>query len=446
MYTDKLVNKADLIKTKILSLTREFYSEQFITKKFRSGDNIPYAGKVFDETELVNLVNSSLDFWLTAGRFANEFEMKFSKYMNQKYCLLVNSGSSANLIALSTLTSSQLGDRRLKKGDEVITVAAGFPTTVAPIVQNGLIPVFLDVEIGTYNIDVASLNDALTNKTKAIMIAHTLGNPFDVNSIMDFANKNNLWVIEDCCDAVGSTVSGRKVGTFGHIATTSFYPAHHITMGEGGSVLTNISKLYVIAKSFRDWGRDCYCEPGKDNTCGRRFSGKHGDLPQGYDHKFVYSHIGYNLKVTDMQASVGLAQLEKLDNFIASRKANFKRLDEFFGEYKHLFYLPKTIDGADPSWFGYPLTVKEDGPFNRNQLIAELNENNIMTRLIFAGNMIRQPAFKDVKYRIVGDLKNSDYIMNNTLFLGVYPGLDSEMLDFMIFTIRNFIDKTSNES
>ena len=359
--------------------------------------------------------------------------------MEQKYCLLVNSGSSANLIALSTLTSPNLGERRLKRGDEVITVAAGFPTTVAPIIQNGLIPVFVDIEIGTYNIDLKLLRNSITDQTKAIMIAHTLGNPFDVEGVMEIANKYNLWVIEDCCDAVGSKVNGKMVGTFGHIATTSFYPAHHITMGEGGSVLTNLSKLYVIAKSFRDWGRDCYCDPGKDNTCGRRFTGSHGDLPYGYDHKFVYSHIGYNLKITDMQAAVGIAQLDKLDEFIQIRKMNFQILYDFFEEFEDFFFLPLIKKGHSPSWFGFPLSIKENPNFNRNNLVEYLDKNGISTRLIFAGNMTKQPAFKNVDYRIYGQLENTDYVMNNTLFLGVYPGIDHSRMDYMINTIRTFI-------
>jgi CDP-4-dehydro-6-deoxyglucose reductase, E1 len=427
------------LRNQILKLTREYYIEEFSKNQFNPGERIPFSGRVFDSEEVSNLVESSLDFWLTSGRFSKEFETRFASFMDSKFCLLVNSGSSANLVAFSTLTSPQLGDRRIRPGDEVITVAAGFPTTVAPIIQNGCVPVFLDVELGTYNIDVKQLEIALSPKTKAIMIAHTLGNPFDVESIMEFANKHHLWVVEDCCDAVGSEVNGKKVGTFGHLATVSFYPAHHMTMGEGGAVITNMSKLFVIARSFRDWGRDCYCEPGKDNTCGRRFGGQHGELPFGYDHKYVYSHIGYNLKVTDMQAAVGVAQLEKLPSFIQKRKENFRVLNDFLKTFEEYFLLPRVLDNHDPSWFGYPITIKNKAPFTRDQFTQFLESKGVQTRLVFAGNLTKQPAFLDVTYRVVGDLKNTDVVMKDTLFIGVYPGIDKIRLEYMMSTISEFV-------
>jgi CDP-6-deoxy-D-xylo-4-hexulose-3-dehydrase len=434
------MDKSSLLREKILNLTREYYKETFILDSYKHGDRIPFSGRVFDSEELSNLVGSSLDFWLTSGRFSKEFEERFSEFINSKYCLLVNSGSSANLVAFSTLTSPLLGDRRINPGDEVITVAAGFPTTVAPIIQNGCIPVFIDIELGTYNIDVNQLETALSAKTKAIMIAHTLGNPFDVEAVIKFANKHHLWVIEDCCDALGSEVNGKKVGTFGHLATVSFYPAHHMTMGEGGAVITNMSKLFVIARSFRDWGRDCYCEPGKDNTCGRRFSGQHGNLPYGYDHKYVYSHIGYNLKVTDMQASVGLAQLEKLTLFIQRRKDNFKKLNEHLSQFEEYLLLPRVLENHDPSWFGYPITVRDSSPFTRDEFTFYLESKAIQTRLVFAGNLTKQPAFINVRYRVAGNLKNTDKVMNDTFFIGVYPGIDDDRLRYMLSSISKFIN------
>jgi CDP-4-dehydro-6-deoxyglucose reductase, E1 len=434
------VNKSKNLRNQILELTKEYYFEEFSMNQFYPGERIPFSGRVFDSEEVTNLVESSLDFWLTSGRFSKEFETRFASFMDSRFCLLVNSGSSANLVAFSTLTSPQLGDRRLQPGDEVITVAAGFPTTVAPIIQNGCVPVFIDVELGTYNVDVKQLEIALSPKTKAIMIAHTLGNPFDVEAIMDFANINHLWVIEDCCDAVGSEVNGKKVGTFGHLATVSFYPAHHMTMGEGGAVITNMSKLFVIARSFRDWGRDCYCEPGKDNTCGRRFGGQHGELPFGYDHKYVYSHIGYNLKVTDMQAAVGLAQLEKLPSFIQKRKENFRILNDFLKTFEEYFLLPRVLDKHDPSWFGYPITVKINAPFTRDEFTQYLESKGVQTRLVFAGNLTKQPAFLNVTYRIVGNLRNTDVVMKDTLFIGVYPGIDRTRMEYMMGTISDFVN------
>ena len=437
---DIILDKVEQIRQQILELVIQYHEEEFINNLDIQETKVPFSGRVFDADEMVSLVESSLDFWLTAGKYSNQFEKEFAKFTDNKYALLVNSGSSANLVAFSSLTSPQLGDRRIRPGDEVITVAAGFPTTVAPIIQNGCVPVFVDVEMGTYNIDAKYLEAALTSKTKAIMIAHTLGNPFDVERIMEFANKHKLWVIEDCCDALGSTVNGRKVGTFGHLATVSFYPAHHMTMGEGGAVLTNVSKLFVIARSFRDWGRDCYCEPGKDNTCGRRFSGQHGELPFGYDHKYVYSHIGYNLKVTDMQAAIGIAQLKKLPNFVSKRKENFNILNQFMSKYENYFELPFVRPNHDPSWFGYPITIKESSPFTRNQFVEYLESNGITTRLVFAGNLTKQPAFKDVNYRVVGSLINTDHVMKNTLFIGVYPGINDLKIRHMIKTINAFLE------
>lgn len=430
------------LRNEILEKVKAFYAlkyekqEEFIPGK----TNITFAGRVFDENEMVNLVDSSLDFWLTAGRYAQKFEGDFARFMGQKYCILVNSGSSANLVAFSALTSPLLKNRQLKPGDEVITVAAGFPTTVNPIIQNGLIPVFVDVELDTCNIKVSELELALSPKTKAIMIAHTLGNTFDLDAVMAFAKKNKLFVIEDCCDAVGSTYNGKPVGTFGDIATVSFYPAHHMTMGEGGAVMTNNPLLNRIATSFRDWGRDCYCEPGADNTCGRRFTQQHGDLPYGYDHKYVYGHIGYNLKVTDMQAAVGVAQLEKLPYFIQKRKDNFKILKDGLKPFEEYLILPEATKNSEPSWFGFPLSVRENEKFTKNELTSYLELSNIKTRQLFAGNMLKQPAYKDVNYRVIGDLPNTNYIMNNTLFIGVYPGIDDVRSSFIIERFVNFFN------
>jgi CDP-6-deoxy-D-xylo-4-hexulose-3-dehydrase len=433
-----MVILSEAIRKEILDKTKEYYKSKYGTEKYNNKDRIPFARRVFDENELVNLVDSSLDFWLTAGRYANDFEYEFAQFMDVDHCLLVNSGSSANLVAFTTLTSPKLGDKRLKKGDEVITVAAGFPTTINPIIQHGLIPVFVDVEIGTYNINVDELDNALSDKTRAIMIAHTLGNPFDLDAIMEFANKHDLFVVEDCCDAVGSTYNGKKVGTFGHLATVSFYPAHHMTMGEGGAVLTNDDELMRIATSFRDWGRDCYCGPGADNTCGRRFSMQYGKLPVGYDHKYVYSHIGYNLKVTDMQAAVGMAQLEKLPSFIEKRKENFSKIKNELLKYEEFLIMPEATKDSDPSWFGFPITVRENDKFSRNDLTIYLEKNMIMTRLLFAGNVTKQPAYIDIECRIIGDLKNTDYIMNNTFFIGVYPGINDEQINYISKVFENF--------
>ncbi len=429
------------LRYQILELTRKYIREKQKEEFLPGKTLIPFARRVFDENEYVNLVDSSLDGWLTAGRYEEEFELKFANFFGVKSCSLVNSGSSANLIALSTLTSKKLGERRIKKGDEVITVAAGFPTTVNPIVQIGAVPVFLDIELGTYNIKVEDLEKAYTEKTRAVMLAHTLGNPFNLKVVKEFTDRHNLWLIEDTCDALGSKYNGQLVGTFGDIATVSFYPAHHITMGEGGAVLTNSLKLERIIRSFRDWGRDCYCKPGMSNTCGMRFNQQFGTLPFGYDHKYVYSHIGYNLKITDMQAAVGVAQLEKLEGFIEKRKYNFKRLKEGLEEFENDLILPKATENSDPSWFGFPITIKEESKIKRYDLVNYLEKNKIMTRMLFGGNLTRQPAYEDVEYRIVGDLKNTDLVMNNTFFIGVYPGITDEMIDYMLQVFKSFFSE-----
>lgn len=428
-------------KNIILELVKEYYKENFKNHPFQPGHSlIPFAGRIFSEEELVNLVDSSLDFWLTTGRYAEEFEAKFAKFMQQKNCLLVNSGSSANLVAFSSLTSELLKTKRILPGDEVITVAAGFPTTVNPIVQYGAIPVFVDVDLETFNIKSLDLENAITERTKAVMLAHTLGNPFDLDTVKSVADKYNLFLVEDCCDAVGSTYRGKMVGTFGDLATTSFYPAHHITMGEGGAVLTNNPLLKRIAMSIRDWGRDCYCDPGCDNTCGRRFKGQYGDLPKGYDHKYVYSHIGYNLKVTDMQAAIGVAQLKKLPSFIEIRKENFKKLYNGLKQYEEYLILPKATPNSDPSWFGFPFNIRENNKFKRNNLAEFLEENKILTRQLFAGNMTKQPAYKNVNYRISGNLDNTDYIMHNTIFIGVYPGIDDIRINYILSVFDKFFN------
>ncbi len=432
--------KAEELRAQIRALTAEYFAAAFSPREFVAGESpVPVSGKVFDELEIQNLVDSSLDFWLTTGRFADQFQKEFSRFMGVRNTILVNSGSSANLVALSCLTSPQLGGKALKPGDEVITVAAGFPTTINPIIQNNLIPVFIDVQIPTYNVDVNYLEAALSPRTRAIMIAHTLGNPFDLDTVTEFARRHDLWLIEDCCDAVGATYNGRKVGTFGALATTSFYPAHHITMGEGGAVLTDQPKLRTLAESFRDWGRDCWCEPGKDNTCGKRFEHQLGELPYGYDHKYTYSHIGYNLKATDMQAAVGLAQMQKVDGFIETRRANFAYLHENLQDLQEYFILPQATPNSEPSWFGFPLAVRADAPFTRNQLIQFLDSRKIATRLLFGGNLVRQPAYRNSQYRIASPLDNTDFIMNQVFWLGVYPGLTRSMLDYVCDVFMQFI-------
>lgn len=413
-------------------INQKFTSNTFNKTIVPGTDYIPPSGKVMDAEDLGNLLESSLDMWLTAGRFAVEFEKRFAEFMNQKFCLLVNSGSSANLVAFAALTSPILGDRQVKPGDEVITVAAGFPTTVNPIVQHGCIPVFVDVNLPDMGIKTELLEKALTSKTKAVMIAHTLGNPFDVKTVKEFCTKNNLWLVEDCCDAVGATVDGKLVGTFGDIATVSFYPAHHMTMGEGGAVLTSNPRLKKIAESFRDWGRDCWCPPGKDNSCGKRFDQQFADLPEGYDHKYVYSHVGYNLKVSDMQAAVGCSQLNKLPGFIEKRNNNTKTLIEMIKKkipnHEELMMLPTALSNADASWFGFPITLKKGG---RRELVNFLEKNKIGTRLLFAGNLIRQPLYKGKEYRVVGELTNTDTIMSNTFWVGIYPALDEVHMDYI---------------
>ncbi|MDP8229907.1 MAG: lipopolysaccharide biosynthesis protein RfbH [Candidatus Gorgyraea atricola] len=392
---------------------------------------INYAGRIYDEKELTNLVDASLDFWLTSGRFAKQFQREFSEFLGIKYCILTNSGSSANLLAVSSLTSPLLKERRLKPGDEVITTACGFPTTLNPIVQNKLVPVFVDINLGTYNIQAERIEKAISKKTKAIFIAHTLGNPADMDKILKIVKRHKLWFIEDNCDSMGSRYRKKYTGAFGHIATCSFYPSHHITMGEGGAVLTNDLLLKRIILSFRDWGRDCWCEPGHDNTCGKRFSQQFGGLPDGYDHKYIYSHIGYNLKITDMQAAIGVAQLKKLPGFIRARKENFKFLYAFFKKYERYFVLPLEAKNSDPSWFGFPVLVKKDAPFTRNETVKYLEKNKIATRMLFGGNLIKHPAYENIKYRIHGSLKNTDMVMDNLFWIGVYPGIKKEQIEFI---------------
>jgi len=429
--------RANDLRDRIRALVAEYYREAFPTPEFVPGSSpVPISGRVFDEQELKLLVDSSLDFWLTTGRFAEQFEREFAKFVGVREAVLVNSGSSANLLAVAALTSKRLGDRRLRPGDEVITLAAGFPTTVNPIVQNGLVPVFVDVHIPTFNVDVSYLEPALSGRTRAIIFAHTLGNPFDLDAVTAFAKKHGLWLIEDCCDALGSTYRGQNVGTFGDLATVSFYPAHHITMGEGGCVLTNQPLVRTLVESFRDWGRDCWCAPGKENTCGKRFDWQAGELPHGYDHKYIYSHVGYNLKATDMQAAVGVAQLKKLPAFIAARKRNFEYLKAGLKDVEEHFVLPEATPNSDPSWFGFPLLLRETAPFSRNALIEFLNGRKIGTRQLFGGNLVRQPAYADLNYRVVGDLRMSDRVMNQAFWIGVYPGLTQPMLDYVLETMN----------
>ena len=418
-------------------MVAEYYREAFPPREFIPGSTmVPVSGRVFDEEEIESLVESSLDFWLTTGRFAEQFEREFARFVGVREAILVNSGSSANLLAVTALTSERLGERRLKPGDEVVTLAAGFPTTVNPIVQNGLVPVFVDVHIPTFNVDVSQLEAALSDRTRAVIFAHTLGNPFDLDAVVAFAKKHNLWLIEDCCDALGSTYRGQKVGTLGDLATVSFYPAHHITMGEGGCVLTEKPLLRTLVESFRDWGRDCWCAPGKENTCGKRFGWQLGGLPHGYDHKYIYSHIGYNLKVTDMQAAIGVAQLRKLPGFIEARKRNFGILHEALSNSREHFILPEATANSDPSWFGLPMMVRDGAPFSRKNVVEFLDSKRIQTRQLFGGNLVRQPAYKNVAFRVVSDLKNSDRVMNQAFWVGVYPGLTPPMLDYMVATIR----------
>jgi CDP-6-deoxy-D-xylo-4-hexulose-3-dehydrase len=432
-------NTLETLREEIATLVSAYAKEQYKEKAFVPGETvIPPSGKLLGEEELQNMVAASLDGWLTTGRFNAEFEKKLAAFLGVKYCLSVNSGSSANLVAFSTLTSPKLGDRAIKKGDEVIGVAAGFPTTVNPIIQFGAIPVFVDVDIKTHNVNADLIEAAITPKTKAIMLAHALGNPFNVVKVKELCDKYNLWLVEDTCDALGAEYNGQKCGTFGDIGTLSFYPAHHMTMGEGGAVFMNNPELKVIAESFRDWGRDCYCPPGCDNTCGCRFEQKHGDLPFGYDHKYVYSHSGYNLKITDMQAACGLAQLEKLDFFIQRRRENYTYLRSRLETLTVFLELPEPTPNSNPSWFGFPLTLKPEAGVSRVELTRFLDDNKIGSRLLFAGNLLKQPYFKNVEFRVVGDLTNTDITMNYTFWLGVQPALTFEHLDFVADKLEEF--------
>ncbi|MCP5098457.1 MAG: lipopolysaccharide biosynthesis protein RfbH [Chloroflexi bacterium] len=437
-----MMSKSSKLREQILNLVAQYHEETYASETFTPGESdVPVSGRVFDSDEMVHLVDASLDFWLTTGRYAEQFEKEFAHYMGVRHALLCNSGSSANLLALSALTSHTLKERQLQPGDEVITVAAGFPTTINPIVQNQLTPVFLDVDLSTYNVSTTYLEKAITPKTKAIMIAHTLGNPFDLETVTAVANKHNLWLIEDNCDAVGARYNGRLTGSFGHISTVSFYPAHHITMGEGGCVLTNRPQLKKLIESFRDWGRDCWCAPGVADTCGKRFDWQLGDLPHGYDHKYIYSHIGYNFKLTDMQAAVGVAQLKKLPTFIDVRQRNWQQLYDGLKPFEEFLLLPAATPNSDPSWFGFLLSVQPDAPFSRNALIQHLEDNHVATRLLFSGNITRQPAYQNVDYRVVGDLTNTDFVMNNTFWIGVYPKLTSQMIEYAISVFANFFNK-----
>jgi len=440
------MKESEIIKNEILERVKLYYDAlknenagTFISGKSR----VNYAGRVYDDKEIVNLVDSSLEFWLTYGRYSAEFEKKLSEYLGVKWSFLVNSGSSANLLAFMALTSPLLKERRLKRGDEVITVAAGFPTTVAPIIQFGAIPVFVDVDLDTFNIDVSCLDMALSQKTKAVMIAHTLGNPFNLEAVVSFCKKNNLWLIEDNCDALGSKYKGKFTGTWGDIGTSSFYPPHHMTMGEGGAVYTDNPLLKKIILSMRDWGRDCWCDSGVDNTCKKRFSGQHGTLPFGYDHKYVYSHFGYNLKATDMQAAIGCAQLEKFSSFVERRKENFNKIYHGLKSVEDMIILPSATEGSEPSWFGFLITLRDHVSFSRNQLVEYLENNNIQTRNLFAGNLTRHPCFdplkEDVDYRIVGELVKTDKIMNDSFWIGLFPGMGDEAIEYMINNIIDFI-------
>lgn len=427
----------DTIRREIAALVQQYADAVYAPQPFVPGKTaVPPSGKLIDAQELMNMVDASLDGWLTTGRFNAMFEMKLAAFIGIKHLITVNSGSSANLVAFNTLTSPKLGERAIQKGDEVIGVAAGFPTTVNPILQFGAVPVFVDVDRLTHNIDASKIEAAIGPKTKAIMLAHSLGNPFNLDVVTALCRKYNLWLVEDCCDALGSTYRGQMVGTFGDIGTLSFYPAHHITMGEGGAVFTNNEELATIAESFRDWGRDCYCKPGRDNTCGKRFCQQLGDLPQGYDHKYTYSHLGYNLKITDMQAACGLAQLEKANDFIQARKENFAFLKERLKTCEDFLDLPQATEHSDPSWFGFPITLKENCPVTRLDLLTFLDQSRVGTRLLFAGNLTRQPYMKGANYRISGDLTNTDNVMNNTFWIGVQPALTKEMLEFSAHKIE----------
>jgi CDP-4-dehydro-6-deoxyglucose reductase, E1 len=428
----------DDLRNQILQLVEQFGEENINNSAFTEGDVIPSSGKVIGSNELKMMTDAVLDGWLTSGRFNQLFEKQLGEYLGVKHVLTTNSGSSANLCAFSALTSPKLADRRLNPGDEVITVAAGFPTTVNPIIQNNCIPVFVDVDIPTYNIDTDLLEEAYSEKTKAVMLAHTLGNPFNLKAVREFTEKYNLWLVEDCCDALGSEYNGKRVGTFGDIGTLSFYPAHHITMGEGGAVFTNNAQLKLCIESIRDWGRDCFCLPGCDNTCGKRFDWQLGNLPKGYDHKYTYSHLGYNLKITDIQAACGLAQLERIDEFVQVRKNNFNYLSEKLKTLTDYLILPEATEFSNPSWFGFPITLKSNPSLSRVMLLRHLDHCNIGTRLLFSGNLTRQPYFQERKYRIVGNLENTDIIMNQTFWIGLYPGLTLKHLDFVVSKLEEF--------
>ena len=441
---DDSSDEAGQLRAEIQSLVRRYTEIAHAPKPFVPGQSrVPVSGKVFDHRDLGLLVESSLDFWLTTGRFNTQFQNRLANYIGTKHVMTVNSGSSANLVAVSALTSPLLKDQQLHPGDEVITCATGFPTTVNPMIQNGLVPVFLDVELGTYNIDVSRLEEALTPRTRAVVVAHALGNPFDLGAITAFCQKHDLLLVEDCCDALGATYDGKKVGTFGAFGTVSFYPAHHITMGEGGAVWTRNPIYKRAAESVRDWGRDCWCEPGFDNTCGMRFEHQLGDLPFGYDHKYTYSHIGYNLKITDMQAAVGLAQMDKLDGFVAARRRNFDRLKAGLRSLEDVLILPEPTANSEPSWFGFPLTVKADSPVNRNEVVRHLNERRVDTRLLFGGNLIKQPYMKDRTFRVVGDLGDSDTVMHSTFWVGVFPGLTDAHIDYMVETLHGAFGRSA---
>jgi CDP-6-deoxy-D-xylo-4-hexulose-3-dehydrase len=436
-------SRADALRAQILALTREYHDAAFGPQPFVPGDSpVPVAGRVFDAEEIVALVDASLDFWLTTGRYAAEFERRFGReHFDRRHTILVNSGSSANLVAVSALSSPKLGAARIAPGDEVITCATGFPTTLNPILQIGAVPVFLDVDVPTYNIDVTHLEAALSSRTKAVVLAHTLGNPFDLATIAAFCADHDLWLVEDCCDAVGARYAGRPVGSFGALATVSFFPAHHLTMGEGGAVLCQDGGLKLLAESFRDWGRDCWCAPGEDNTCGKRFGQQLGALPAGYDHKYTYSHIGYNLKITDMQAAVGVAQLAKLDSFIAARNANFERMQAGTADLGDVFILPQATPRAEPSWFGFPLSLRADGPLRRDDVVRALQARHIATRPIFAGNLLRQPAYTTVEHRVVGDLTQADAVMERSFWTGVYPALGDAQVDHVIDVLHDIADR-----
>ena len=436
--------KSDLLRVEILRLVGEYAAAAHAPAPFDPATSrVEVSGRVYGKNEMMSLVDSALDFWLTTGRFNADFETGLSHYLDRKHVLTVNSGSSANLIALASLTSPLLKDRALQPGDEVITCATGFPTTVNPALLYGLVPVFLDVQLPTYNIDTSQLDDALSDRTRAIMVAHTLGNPFDLKDVMAFAAKHSLFVIEDCCDALGARYDGRPAGTFGDIGTLSFYPAHHITMGEGGAVFTDQPLLRRIMESMRDWGRDCYCAPGDANTCGRRFDWQLGDLPYGFDHKYIYSHLGFNMKITDMQAAVGAAQLLKIDEFVAARRRNFGRLIEGLTALEEYLILPEATPNSEPSWFGMPLTVRETAPFSRDALVRHLNEQRIGTRYLFGGNLVHQPYMAGRNYRVVGALPNADTVMNNTFWIGVYPGLTDDHIDYTLHVMLEFVRRAA---